>query len=367
MKILFLPNWKVHRLEQDSDAVQAPDKQVIGQPYWFFRYFPNECQVDVIDFQENNPLRFLEKKANTYIWQGVKGFLGGGDYDVVISHGAQSGLMYSLLRSISFRRKPLHIIFDIGSMNGGRNNKVENLVISSALRSNPYIICHSKVVIENYKTTYKNLVDRSCYIPFGVDVEDFSASGEVDNEGYVLSFGAAKRDYQTLLGAWSGLDTDCKLRIIGHKGEVSLPNVETVERVSIGELKEQIRKALFVVIPLPVFNYSYGQMSFLQSMSMGKTVIVTRTPSSIDYLQDGRGSFFVKPYDVEDMRAKLGCLLNDRELLRKSNGEARRFVVDNFSEKTMAEKVYAFVSAAQAAERAAHLTGQREKTECERS
>lgn len=343
MKILFLPNWKVHQLNVDDDGIQAPDKQITGAPYWFFKHFKQPCTVDIIDFQQNNALSWIEKKTNIYIWQGIKAFFKSNQYDVVISHGAQSGLMYSLLCTIFNRKLPLHIIFDIGAMNGGRTNKFENAVIRFALKSNPAIICHSKIIIDHYKNVYSNLVSRSCYIPFCVDTQYFSQPIDDNTENYVLTFGHAKRDYETLISAWSGVNTTLKLRIIGCKQAVSSSNIEVISKVTINELKNQITRAKFVVIPLPVFNYSYGQMSFLQSMSMGKTVIVTETPSSIDYLTDGKGSFFVKPHDVEDMRAKLNLLLNNKNLLADANLKSRPYVLEHFSEHQMAEKVEQFI------------------------
>lgn len=339
MKILFLPNWKVHQLEADVYDIQAPDKQIKSQRYWFFKHFSGICEVDIIDFQQNNPLSFLEKMCNTYLWQGIKAFLRASNYDLVISHGAQSGLMYSLLSTLTFRRTPTHIIFDIGGMNGGRNNLIENSLIRFALKSNPSIICHSQVILDNYKKSFVNLVERTRYIPFGVDVDDFVPKQTQNKGNYVLAFGTSKRDYKTLLDAWSGIKTAAELRIIGHMQNSTNANVEVIGKVTIDELRTQIANSLFVVIPLPMFNYSYGQMSFLQSMSMGKTVIATETPSTIDYLQDGKGSFFVKPYDVVDMRAKLELLLNNRKLLDKTNAKARTFVLENFSEKKMALEV----------------------------
>ena len=350
MKILFLPNWQVHSLDTDTEVIQAPDKQVFDKPYWFFKYFNVPCQVDVIDFQPNNPIRSVERKCNVYIWQAFKAFWKMRDYDVIISHGAQSGLMLSWLRTITMCKKTTHIIFDIGSMNGARQNVIENRVIKWMLGSQPYIICHSKVIIDNYKTTYRQLVDRTSFIPFGVDVDDFKPQDTAVESDYVLSFGAAKRDYTTLLSAWSGINTTAKLRIIGYSHAVTdVDNVETIKKVSISELKYQIANARFVVIPLPVFNYSYGQMSFLQSMAMGKAVIVTNTPSSVDYIVDGVGAILVKPYDAQDLRENILKLLHDADLLARVSAQSRTFVLDHFSEKQMAISVEQFILQAIAA------------------
>ena len=347
MRILFLPNWKVHQLQADTIAYQAPDKQIASQPYWFFKYFPTNCQVDVIDFQSNNALTALEKKLNFYIWQAIKAFSKRKKYDVVISHGAQSGMVYALLNTITFSKKPLHIIIDIGAMNGGRQRLLENSLIAFALKSKPTIICHSRVIIQNYLHTYKQLVKNARFIAFGIDADDFNPQKAVDSSNYILSFGAAKRDYATLIQAWAGVESNHKLRIIGLPENNPLThgikNVEVIERVSIAELKSHIANAQFVVISLPVFNYSYGQMSFLQSMSMGKAVIVTRTPSSIDYLQHGQGALLTKPYDSDDMREKISYLINDAAALKVLSDQARPYVLSHFSEQKMAEDMHQFI------------------------
>ena len=347
MRILFLPNWKVHQLQADTIAYQAPDKQVALQPYWFFKYFPANCQVDIIDFQQNNALTPLEKKLNLYIWQALKAFFKRKQYDIVISHGAQSGMVYALLNTITFSKKPLHIIIDIGGMNGGRQRLLENSLITFALKSKPAIICHSRVIIQNYLHTYKQLIKNTRFITFGIDADDFKPQKLIESGSYILSFGAAKRDYATLLQAWAGVESNYKLRIIGLPKNNPLTkgvkNVEVIEKVSIAELKTHIANAKFVVIALPVFNYSYGQMSFLQSMSMGKAVIVTCTPSSIDYLQDGQGALLTKPYDSDDMREKISYLLNNSAALKALSDQARPYVLTHFSEQTMAENMHQFM------------------------
>ena len=73
-------------------------------------------------------------------------------------------------------------------------------------------------------------------------------------------------------------------------------------------------------------------MSFLQFMSMGKMVIFTNTPSSLDYLQDGKGSFFVNPHVVVDMHAKIILLLKNKRLLADSDKKSREYMLDHFSE-----------------------------------
>ena len=344
MKILFLPNWTVVKSDTNITELQAPDKYISGKPYWFFKYFPKDTKVDVIDIQTKNQLHRIEKKVKFYIWQAIQAFKKSKQYDAVISHGAQSGLVYALLSR--FRKKehrPLHIIIDVGAMNGGRYNRIETFIIKQALKSHPAIIYHASVQQKLYETVYKGLIKRSQFIPFGVNTTEFYPLN-LPTADYVLSFGYSKRDYSTLLDAWQEIDTFTKLYIIGDTSIVSRDNVVSLPKSPVSVLKQYIAGSLFVVIPLPVFNYSYGQMSFLQSMAMGKPVIVTKTPSSIDYLQNIQGAFLVNPYDKSDMRSKIEYLLARKNQLNDLGNTARQSITTyHFDERTMAERINIFI------------------------
>jgi len=344
MKILFLPNWTVVKSDTDITDLQAPDKYISGKPYWFFKYFPKDTKVDVIDIQAKNRLHRIEKKVKFYIWQAIQAFKKSKQYDAVISHGAQSGLVYALLSR--FRRKepgPLHIIIDVGAMNGGRDNRIETFIIKQALKSHPAIIYHASVQQKLYETVYKGLIEYSQFIPFGVNTEEFYPL-DLPAADYVLSFGYAKRDYPTLSDAWQEIETSTKLYIIGDSSISGRGNIISLPKSPVLVLKQYIARSLFIIIPLPVFNYSYGQMSFLQSMAMGKPVIVTKTPGSIDYLQDAQGAFLVNPYDKSDMKSKIEYLLARKDQLNDLGNKARKdIIVGHFDEQTMAERINAFI------------------------
>ena len=344
MKILFLPNWTVVNSDMDITDLQTPDKYISGKPYWFFRYFPKDTQVDIIDIQAKSRWYGIEKKLRVYILQAIMAFKKAQQYDVVISHGAPSGLIYALLSRFKKKEnRPLHVIIDVGSMNMGRNNRLEISIIKVALKSNPAIIYHSSIQKIYYETHYKKIIKQSLFIPFGVNIREFLPLG-LPAADYVLAFGCGNRDYQTLVNAWQEIDTSTCLYIIGDTSIESCGNIVSFPKLPVLELKQYIAKSLFVVIPMPVFNYSYGQMSFLQSMAMGKPVIVTETPSSTDYLQKAQGAFLVNPYNKTDMKTKIEYLLNNKDKLDDFGNNARNDITNyHFDEQTMAEKIYNFV------------------------
>lgn len=348
----MLVNWKVHFLEEDFDSIQGPDKFVKGQRYWFFKYWQDRnIEVDVIDYSHLPLLHKLEKNIlKFYIYQTFRSMENNlNAYDLIISHSAQSAVLLAFIRSMQGIRNPPHIVIDPASFNGGRDNFLELLPIKFCARSIKGIIYHSTIQFKYYQKHFPFLIEKTRFIPFGVDTDYFSPE-EGPVSPMILSFGERKRNYHTLLSAWKDLNfKNIELRIVGITsikglGIKSLPdNVQILNRVPIDVLKKMIAQAMFVVIPLPYYNYSYGQMSVLQSMSMGKLVITTKTPSTIDYITDGHDALFVKPYDISDMKDKIRQCIDNPSFVTRIGKNARLKVINSFREEIMAKQIFQFI------------------------
>lgn len=349
MRILFIPNWTVHRLAEDDAAIQPPDKLVDGQRYWFFKYFPRDVQVDVIDRGSKSWFRDLEKKIKFYIKQPIRAFKVRNQYDIVISHGAQSGLVYELLTSF-VKQKPPHLMFDIGGLNGARINHTETPLIRFALRKAPHIIVHASRQIDFYREYYPALAEKARFIPYGVDCKYFVTHPEVEPSHTILTFGKAKRDNPTLCEAFSRLadKRGYRLVVIGEPSLAEqygyLENAEFLPVMPLSQLMEQMASSSFIVMPLPEHMYSYGQMSFLQSMAMGKAMIVTETTSSVDYITHAPGVISVPPGDVEAMRSALKEMLEMTEAQRDAIGMANRsYATSRYDEREMSAAIWQMV------------------------
>lgn len=347
MKILFLPNWPVHIIDVDSDQWQAPDKYVKGQPYWFFRYFPKGTKVDVIDTHPKNVLSMLEHKLKFYIWQGVLGFRAMKHYDVVISHGAQSGLMIALLRLIFGKKGVKHIIFDIGGMNGGLTSGFSTKLIQFAMRSNPYIICHSTNIIDNLKKTYPWLVNRTRFIPFGVGLYQYKIRKDLKLQKNIFVFSGKKRDEEIVAKVWENLVKnnqveDYTLKFVGTKQQHSMPQTEDVHWLDYQDYIDTLENSAFVILPLEEHPYSYGQMSLLGSLALGKYVIATDVSGISDYTVRCKSVLSVKPGDTEQMEKAIMKYVAENVML-KDRSIPRNDVEQNFSENMMGKRIYSFV------------------------
>lgn len=349
MKILMLVNWKVETCETKPVDKQPPDYYIKQEPYWFFRYFQEKPDVDVVDISSFPWLERVEKnKLRFYIWQTLRVLPSLDQYDLVLSHGAQSGIVLSLLRRV-FKTKAKHIVFDIGSFNSAAESGLALKLMQMASKSIDGLIYHTSSQLDYYRQFYPWLVSKSRFIPFGTDLHYFDPAGlpdRSDKNTYIICVGASKRDWDTLVKAYQMLHTDVKLRLVGKINEkyVGVEGMEQLDHVPVNELIEQIHNSLFAVLPLEQFNYSYGQMTLMQQMALEKCVVAARVNSLVDYANDGDTVVFYTPCDAEDLAKKLDRTLSDETYRADIARAGRLWLQERCCEPIMAKEIENFIA-----------------------
>lgn len=348
-KVLMLVNWKVRYCNEVPDDLQPPDYVCKGKPYWFFRYTSGDWDVDVVDVKSLPAIESFEKeRLRFYVLQTIKVLPRLGQYDLIISHGMQSGIVLALWRRLIHTRAK-HVVFDIGSFNSAAESGEALRMMQWASHSIDGIIYHTSSQIKYYEQYFPWLVDKSRFVPFGTDLDFFRTEecAASVNTGipYIICVGNAKRDWDTLVAAYKRLDTNVHLKILGHVDQRfnGVPGVEMIPQVPVQEYKRLVRDSLFCVLPLESFNYSFGQMTLMQEMAMGKCVVAARALSLVDYGVDGETVLFYEPRNVEDCCDKLKLALGDSRLRERLAAEAPSWLRSNRSEKKMARGVEAFL------------------------
>lgn len=348
MKILFLPNWKVMKCNEKPIDIQSPDYNNIKEKYWFFKYFREDVQVDIIDIKTNRFLENIEKnKLHFYIIQSIKAFFKMKNYDVVISHGMPSGIFLALLRRIfKTKKNTKHIVFDIGCFNSAAEKGKIMKFNQFASKSIDGIICHESKQLEYYEKFYPWLVSKTIFIPFGTDLEYFERDKIEDYnvEDYILSIGFSQRDNETMIKAFSKISTNTKLIIIGPEKEEKINNIIIKKAVPKRKLNEIIQKSKFCILPLENKNFSFGQMTLLQQMYYGKLVITAKVPSMLDYVKDEENAILYESKNVNELKTKIEIALVDEKKREEIGKNARKIVIDEFNERKMAIKIEEFIN-----------------------
>ena len=60
MKILLLINWKIKYCDEIPDGIQPSDYSCPKETFWFFKYFNEEPQVDVVDISAPEIMRLFQ-------------------------------------------------------------------------------------------------------------------------------------------------------------------------------------------------------------------------------------------------------------------------------------------------------------------
>ena len=343
----MLVNWKIEYCEHKPMDKQPPDYYVDGEPYWFYRYFNEIPKVDVIDISSCTLWEKFEKKiCRFYIWQAIKAIFRMHKYDMVVSHGMQSGIVLSLWRRL-FRTKTKHIVFDIGSFNSAAEKGFALKLQQFASKSIDGLIYHTSSQIKYYKKFFPWLGEKSKFIRFGTDLDFFDPSQlcqSTDSNTYMICVGYSKRDWETVVKSYQQLDTDIKLRLVGHV-EQRYQNISGIEQLSfipIQELINQIYNARFCVLPLESFNYSYGQMTLMQQMALGKGVIAAKVPSLVDYTIDKETAMLYQPKDANELCRCMQEFLGDPNAVDRIAKNAHVWLEDQCNEKIMAREIEQF-------------------------
>ena len=351
----MLVNWKVTYCDKVPAGIQPPDYVVKAQPYWFFRFMRPEFDVDVVDISAPRCVEKLERKIRFYIWQTLRVLPRLHHYDLVLSHGMQSGIVLALWRRLLGKGTYRHVVFDIGAFNSGRRSGRALRLMQFASRSLDGVIYHTRIQEEYYEACHPWLKGKTKFIPFGTDTEFFTAEGtstskepidkseSFEKGRYILSFGKIKRDWETLLKAYELSERRLSLKIVGNP-ELSSgdPMVQILSPVPLADLQELIRGAAFCVVPLEVLPYSYGQMTLLQQMAMGKAVIAADVPSLAAY-HEGGGVCWYPPGEAEELAQKMNELAENPELCRELGKRAEQAVRTRYNEEKMAEEIQAFL------------------------
>ena len=344
MKILMLVNWKIKYCDKVPTDKQPPDYFVKDQPYWFYRYFNEKTEVDIVDVSSFEWFEAFEKnKIRFYIWQTLKVLPKIKNYDLIVSHGMQSGVVLSLWRRI-FKTKAKHIVFDIGSFNSASESGLALKLMQFASKSIDGIIYHTSSQLEYYKKCFPWIVPKSRFIKFGTDTQFFDPKKlkeSDDKNQYIVCVGYSKRDWDTVVTAYKSLNTNIKLRLVGHVEEKyrEIEGVEQIPFVPIKEVINQIHNALFCVLPLESFNYSYGQMTLMQQMALEKCVLTAKVPSLVDYIEDMNTAVLYEPKNVDDLANKMNMLLKDSNVRREIGIRAAKYLEESCNERIMANQI----------------------------
>lgn len=265
------------------------------------------------------------------------------DDDLVYATGEDVGYALGLLMRMFGLNKPA-LVVRLDQATLGRSllrRMISDVYIGAAIRRMDRIGCHSAVQAQ-YLSNIRGVpfghlcllrpkVDHTFYDPA---FKDESGADVVPEGAFILSAGLEERDYKTLILAASDLPVQVVIGAaspwsrfrFGEHAELP-PNV-IVSAFNPRQMRQLYRAAACVVVPVHPTLRTCGITVMLESWSMKKAVVATRTIGLTEYGRDGEDVLFFQPYDASDLRDRITRLLDDPSLAN-SLGEAGRLRVES--------------------------------------
>ena len=268
--------------------------------------------------------------------RAIKVLLGRRNVDVVISVFESSATVLSFLRSwIPFR--PKLIMWDIAPDEVWRPRRwLQNLTVP---RVDNILLLSSHQ--QSYLEKRWHAGDKAKMIWQSVDT-DFYQPEPAQPQGPVFAIGDDHgRDWSTLIEALAPLDIELVLKT---RSKIQLPEGALLRvrqisnRVSFRELRELYAKASIVVIPLSETLNVSGVGSVLESMAMGKAMVISDNPPIRDYLEPGKTADVVPVGDALALRVAVVALLSDNDRMENMGRLARERVVNLYGNKVFANR-----------------------------
>lgn len=190
------------------------------------------------------------------------------------------------------------------------------------------------------------------YVPFKVNDYDAVTSHPTTDEGYVLSCGRSKRDYETLCRAAQRLSH--QVRILAPAGDETAKHATTfdfrtlpanvrlvVDDGSHGSWIDWIARSTCVVLPvLPDTLAPSGISTYLVAMALGKCVIITDSPATRGLIDQGQ-AVVVPPSDAAALRAAIIRVLEDEAYRHEVASSGRQYALALKDENRLAADVTA--------------------------
>lgn len=161
--------------------------------------------------------------------------------------------------------------------------------------------------------------------------------------GYILYLGrlAEEKGVRVLVAAWKSLKSKAPLKIAGSgplapwlQNEAGTPGIEWLGQLARDDAIKVLKGARLLVIPSTCYEGS--PMAALEAFAAGVPVVVSRTGSLVELVEDGRNGLQAPPGDAEALAAVLERALSQPRLVEEMRREARR----EYESKYTASKNY---------------------------
>lgn len=251
-------------------------------------------------------------------------------FDIVLSWSMRMAVVFGVLNRLAGARvAPAHIMRDL-HFNLERNDwryRLRIVVFRMAIPGIDFFLCTSREEERIYRDMFGISPDRISFFPDAPPSRFVRESHSEVKGQYIFSYGNSDRDFNTLIEAVRGINSQCLILSQTFRTSRELPSNVKVLRdfVSEDDLIRLVNASSMVVLPLRSYRISAGQNTMLETLALGHPLLAARNMATCEYAEHGVSAFFFDAGDARDLSAKILFIIENQEMARSVawNGKAK--------------------------------------------
>ena len=253
-------------------------------------------------------------------------------YDMVMSWSMRLGICYGILNRLFRRsRSPKHIIYDF-HIDLTRSDWIYRFrlkLLRFAIPGIDYIFTTSENEIEIYARLFGIRSDLMTFWPMSPAAyllkKDIYSKGD-----FLFSYGNSDRDYDLLIQAVKNLPVQTVIVSRTYQPTYPLPSgIVLFREKPWDELLALIGSSRMVILPLQSYWVAAGQTAMLETLALGRPLIVTRNMATVEYAVNGKTALFFDAKDAKTLSDHIRYLMDHPETAETMGQTAREAVGNN--------------------------------------
>lgn len=243
--------------------------------------------------------------------EAVRLWIHAGAYDVVVTEGARTSLLYGLL-CMGTARRSKHVMAEVfldSAQSGHPFRRVKNAAFQRVARRSYGILTNSSAEVGLIAKRYRMPEEKLRFVTMHSNIRQPEYHPPVRRA--VFSAGRSHRDFQTLETAAPGIHAPVEIAGAVDPSAPPPPNVIRLADLPYADYLERMKTAAVIAVPLRPAPRSTGQVVLLEAMGLGKPVVATRAAGTADIVRDGETGLLTPPGNPEALRRAVNQLLDD--------------------------------------------------------
>ncbi len=229
-------------------------------------------------------------------------------FDVVMSWSMRIGIVHGFVSRLLRDRTALHVMrdFHINLERRDTGYRLRLFLLKLAIPGIDLFLCTSRQEELIYARLFNIDRKRLLFFP-DFPIASLCNRTPCAGQDYIFAYGNSDRDFDTLVRAAARFQNRMVILSQTYVPGVSVPGHVTLirERLSLEELVGLVSACRLMVLPLQSYWVAAGQNSMLETMALGRPLIVTSNLATLEYAEHRKTAVFVEARDAAGLAEEL--------------------------------------------------------------